>query len=194
MADDFLTSPEAFNSDFAVMAAYQAATGAPPTYAQYTAAVAHVRAGTLPVASLFTSLLPTGYTATTLYQNLLNRVPGAADSGCIATGLSACFETIIGYPGSVTPMSTPNNEFQSTGTNSTDHTNALYVRMLYYVILNRTPDAGGLSFWLGIANAGGPGLLFQGAAGYPQRLQILGPGTPSQGFIGSSEFQGLFVN
>jgi hypothetical protein len=44
MADDFLTSPEFFNSGFAVMAAYQAATGAPPTYAQYTAAVASIRA------------------------------------------------------------------------------------------------------------------------------------------------------
>ena len=44
MADSFLTSPEPFNSDCAVMAAYQAATGAPPTYAQYTAAV-NQRAG-----------------------------------------------------------------------------------------------------------------------------------------------------
>ncbi|HTX37831.1 MAG TPA: hypothetical protein VME43_22535, partial [Bryobacteraceae bacterium] len=33
MADSFLTSPEAFNSDFVVMAAYQAATGSAPTYA-----------------------------------------------------------------------------------------------------------------------------------------------------------------
>ena len=31
MADLFLTSPEAFGSDFAVMAAYQAALGSPPT-------------------------------------------------------------------------------------------------------------------------------------------------------------------
>ena len=73
MADSFLTSPEAFNSDFAVMAAYQAATGAPPTYAQFTAAVTSVRAGTQTVAGLFNSLIGSGYTATTLYQNLLNR-------------------------------------------------------------------------------------------------------------------------
>jgi hypothetical protein len=37
-------------------------------------------------------------------------------------------------------------------------------------------------------------LLFQGAAGYPTRIQILGPGTPTQGFIGSPEFQQLFAN
>jgi len=47
MADSFLTSPETFNSDFVVMAAYQAATGAPPTFAQFNAAVASLRAGTL---------------------------------------------------------------------------------------------------------------------------------------------------
>jgi len=75
-----------------------------------------------------------------------------------------------------------------------DHTNALYVRMLYYVILSRDPDPGGLSFWEGVANSGGPGILFQGSAGYGTRIQILGPGTPNQGFIGSPEFQGLFAN
>ena len=56
MADSFLTSPEAFNSDFVVMAAYQAATGAPPTFAQFTAAVTAIRAGTQTVAGLFNSL------------------------------------------------------------------------------------------------------------------------------------------
>ena len=60
--------------------------------------------------------------------------------------------------------------------------------------LSRDPDAGGLSFWTGIANGGGPGLLFSGGAGFATRIQILGPGTPNQGFIGSPEFQGLFAN
>ncbi len=196
MADDFLTSPEAFNSDFAVMAAYQAATGAPPTFAQYTAAVAGLRAGTLTVPGLFTSLTPSGYSTANLYQNLLGRAPGSNDSTCIANGLSQCFQTIVGYPASVTPVGAPNNEFQNTGTYRTapDHTNALYVQMVYYVTLSRDPDPGGFAFWLGVANTGGPGLLFQGAAGYPTRIQILGPGTPNQGFVGSPEFQGLFAN
>jgi uncharacterized repeat protein (TIGR02543 family) len=198
MADSFLTSPEAFNSDFAVMAAYQAATGGPPTYAQFAAAVASVRAGTQTVGGLFNALIGAGYTAATLYQNLLNRAPAASDSACIGTGLGACFETIVGYPSSTTPVGATNNEFQSTGSYRTplaaDHTNGLYVQMIYYVTVSRDSDAAGLSFWTGVANSGGPGLLFQGSAGYSTRIQILGPGTPNQGFIGSPEFQGLFAN
>jgi hypothetical protein len=66
--------------------------------------------------------------------------------------------------------------------------------MIYYVTVSRDPDSSGLAFWLGIANSGGPGILFQGSAGYSTRIQILGPGTPNQGFIGSPEFQALFAN
>ncbi len=196
MADDFLTSPESFNSDFAVMAAYQAGTGAPPSFAQFTAAVASLRAGTQTAAELFNLLTGAGYSATNLYENLLSRAPGSADASCNAVSLSQCFQTIIGYPASNTPVGAPNNEFQNTGSYQTapDHSNALYVQMLYYTILSRNPDASGLAFWLGVANSGGPGILFQGAAGYATRIQILGPGTPGQGFVGSAEFQGLFGN
>jgi uncharacterized repeat protein (TIGR01451 family) len=198
MADSFLTSPEAFNSDFAVMAAYQGATGGAPTYAQFAAAVTSVRAGTQTVPGLFNSLIGSGYTSTTLYENLLNRQPTAADSSCTSMTLVNCFQAIIGFPSSTTPVGAANNEFQSTGiyhtTLAADHTNGLYVQMIYYVTLSRNPDASGLSFWTGIANDGGPGVLFDGSAGYPTRIQILGPGTPNQGFIGSSEFQGLFAN
>jgi hypothetical protein len=195
MADSFLTSPEAFNSDFAVMAAYQAAIGTPPTYAQFTAAVTSVRAGTQTVPGLFNALIGSGYSATSLYQNLLSRAPAAGDTTCINSGVGACFQTIIGYPSSTTPVGAANNEFQSTGSyRTTDHTNGLYVQMIYYVTVSRDPDAAGLAFWIGIANSGGPGVLFQGSAGYETRIQILGPGTPNQGFIGSPEFQGLFAN
>jgi len=199
MADSFLTSPEAFNSHFAVMAAYQAATGGPPSYAQFTAAVTGVRAGTQTVNGLFNALIGSGYTATTQYQNLLNRQPSASEfSTANDAGLAAWFEYLIGYPGTTTPINSPNNEFQSTGAFHTalsaDHTNGLYVQMIYYVTLSRDPDAAGLAFWTGIANSGGPGVLFEGSAGYGTRIQILGPGTPNQGFIGSPEFQGLFAN
>ena len=198
MADAFLTGPEAFNSDFAVMAAYQAATDAPPTYAQFQAAVTGIRAGTQTVSGLFSSLIGSNYAAVNLYQDLLDREPGAADAACIASGLAACFQTIIGFPASATPAAAANNEFQSTGTYNTtlaaDHTNALYMQMLYYVILGRDPDQAGLAYWIGIANGGGPGILFQGSATSGTRLQILGPGAPNQGFIGSPEFQGLFAN
>jgi len=199
MADAFLTSPEAFNLDFAVMAAYQAATGTPPTYAQFTSTAAQVRGGAPSITGLFNSLLGSGYTVANLYQNLLSRSPGASEISSASTnGLAATFEAVIGYPQSVTPIESANNEFQSTGTYHTtpaaDHTNSLYLRMLYYMILSRDPDPSGFAFWLGIANTGGPGILFQGSAGYATRIQILGPGTPNQGFIGSPEFQGLFAN
>jgi hypothetical protein len=125
-------------------------------------------------------------------------VSGTADFSCINSGLTQCFQTIIGYLGNTTPISAPNNEFQSTGiyhtTLAADHTNSLYMTMVYFVTVSRDPDPSGFAFWLGIANMGGPGLLFQGAPGYFYRDQILGPGTPNQGFIGSSEFQGLFAN
>ena len=83
--------------------------------------------------------------------------------------------------------------FNGTCTVPGDHTNLLYIYMLYFTTLNRDPDAGGLAFWFGVANSGGAGVLFQGALGYPVRIQIVGPGTPNQGFIGSPEFQGLFA-
>jgi len=196
MADSFLTSPEAFNSDFAVMAAYQAATGAPPTFAQFTVAAASLRAGVQTVPGLFNSLSGAGYSAASLYQNLLGRAPGTNDSACINSGLSQCFQNIIGYPAANTPVGAPNNEFQNTGSYRAgpDHSNALYLQMIYYVTVSRNPDPGGFAFWLSVANSGGPGLLFQGGAGYAARIQILGPGTPNQGFIGSPEFQGLFLN
>jgi hypothetical protein len=198
MADSYLTSPEAFNSDFAVMAVYLAATGAPPSFNQFIAGVAAIRTNQT-VAGLFNSLTPAGYSATTLYQNLLGRTPTANEiASANAAGLASWFQTLIGFPNNTTPVFSPNNEFQSTGTFhnglASDHTNPLYVRMIYYVTVSRDPDAGGLSFWTGIANGGGPGLLFQGTAGLPTRIQILGPGTPNQGFIGSPEFQGLFLN
>lgn len=73
-----------------------------------------------------------------------------------------------------------------------DHSNGLYIAMLYFVILDRDLDQSGYNFWLGTANSGGVGRLFQGLAGYPMRIQILGPVRPAQGFAGSPEFQGLY--
>ena len=194
MADSFLTSPEAFGSDFAVMAAYQAALGTPPTYSQFTGALTAIQAGTQTVSGLFRSLIAANYTAANLYQNLLNRQPlGNEIAAANAAGLPSWFQTLIGYPAGAT-IGAANNEFQSTGNYRTDHTNALYIRMLYLAILNRDPDPGGFNFWLGAANGGGPGILFQGAAGFNTRIQILGAGTANGGFVGSPEFQGLFAN
>jgi len=201
MADSFLTSPESFNSDFAVVATYQAATGAVPSYTQFLTSVAAVRSGAQTIAQLYTALI-TGnstYSATTLYQNLLARAPTGsetASAGNTPASWAAWCQTLIAYPAYVTPADATNNEFQSTGTyRTTDHTNAMYIAMLYYTILDRDLDGAGYNFWVGVANSGGPGVQFQGGAGgsgYPTRIQILGPGTPNQGFIGSPEFQGLY--
>ena len=198
MADDFLTSPEAYNGDFAVISAYQAANGAPPTYAQFTSAVAALRGRTETLSVLYSTLIAgnPSYTAANLYQNLLGRAPTQADTACLNTGLTACFLSLIAYPAGNSPADAPNNEFQSTGnfasaSAAADHTNTLYIYMLYFVILSRDPDPSGQQFWTGIANQGGAGILFQGLPGFPARLQVLGP-APPQGFIGSPEFQSLF--
>jgi len=157
---------------------------------------------------LFISLIAgnSSYSAVTLYDNLLNRQPTAseiASAGTTPAALAAWFETLIGFPSAATPADAANNEFQSTGTFSAapsaacptcgiDHTNALYIAMLYYTTLGRDPDTAGNDFWLGVANSGGPGILFQGAAGYPVRIQIVGSGAPGEGFLGSPEFQSLY--
>ena len=199
MADPFLTSPEAFNTGFAVMATYQAATGAPPSYAQFPPALGGIRSGSQSIVGLFDSLIAgnNGFNAATLYQNLFNRAPAVGEA-VACSPLSSCFQNLIGYPANTTPAAAMNNEFQSTGSYANhasaagDYTNSLYITMLYFVITGRDPDAGGLAFWTGIANRGGAGLEFQGSAGIGTRLQILGPGTPGQGFLGGTEFNGLF--
>ena len=210
MLDSFSTSPEAFNTNVAVMSVWQAATGAPPTYDEFTSSVSSVRLGVQTIPGMFSTLSVannSSYAAINLYMNLLNRANGAGDAACIATGLAQCFETIIGYQATAVPVGPgSNNEFQSTGTFANhvgsctnglcivpnDHTNSLYIRMLYYTILGRDADQSGLTFWLGIANSGGAGLLFQGATGYATRIQIVGTGVAGQGFAGSAEFQSLY--
>jgi hypothetical protein len=208
MADGFFTAPESFNTNFAVIAAYQAATGGPPAYAQFLPTVAGIRQGTQTIPGLFTTLTAgsAGYSATTLYQNLLNRAPGSSEAAaCIAAGLSSCFETIIGYQQTNAPIGTAGNEWQSTcgggaciGVGSTthpgtgDHTNAIYIHMVYFTILRRDGDPGGLAFWLGIANLDGAGILFQGSASAMRINDILGTGAPRSNFLGSAEFQNRF--
>jgi len=197
MLDSFLTSAEGFNFDFAVMAAYQAATGAPPTYAQFRVAVTALRAGQVSIATLFGSLAPQDYTPASLYQNLLGRAPSASEAAAVnSQGLSYAFQSLIGFPAVNSPAASANNEFQSTGSfagtsAAADHTNALFVRMLYYTILLRDPDPAGLQYWTGVANSGGAGVLFQGNAGLAWRLAIEGT-SAGQGFAGSAEFQGLY--
>jgi hypothetical protein len=169
MADSFLTSPEAFNSDFGAVAAYQAGAGQLPTYAQFTAAIPAIRSGTQTVPGLYLSLAGTSAeatqaTTTSLYQHLLNRTPDPVENLLAdILGLGYTFQALTGFPapaiGATAAIGAAANEFQSTGTFHADHTNALYIAMLYYTILGRDPDPAG---------------------------------TPGQGFLGSGEFASLF--
>ena len=72
--------------------------------------------------------------------------------------------------------------------------------MMYYTILVRDPDAGGLNFWVNSATnpPGQPGLYYvtpRPGATYAMKLAIIGQAVPPNplmlGFLGSPEFQGL---
>jgi len=177
LVDQFLESAEGQGTDMATMIAYQGATGAAPTFAQWTAAVAQLRTGAQTPAGLLTQINP-NLTVAQLYQNLLGRAATATELG---QSLSAAYTAI-----------TTSAEFRNTS-GGTDHSNFLWVRLVYFVTVSRDPDTGGLQFWINQANTTGPGLFYNAtAAGQPARIAILGPGTPNQGFVGSPEFQGLF--
>ncbi len=190
MTGDFLDSPEGQASDFAVMAMYQAVTGAPPSYATYLANLQALRNGTSAQALFATILagIPRASlesTTTRIYQDMLGRVPTAAElTAGVALQPYALFNSLF-----------TGDEFQSKGSFTTDHTNSLYVRMLYYLILEREPDQSGFAFWLNIANGGGPGIYYNQNPGIvgasSTQLLILG-NAPNEGFTGSPEFQGGF--
>ncbi|HLJ44536.1 MAG TPA: DUF4214 domain-containing protein [Bryobacteraceae bacterium] len=201
MADSFLISQEAVVSDFVVMAVYQAALNRAPSFAEYTKGLTGIRSNSQDAATLYASLLGSSEYAskfgsstdntsfvTNLYQHLLGRAPTSSELtaavGQLTSGQSQynIFFNLFGGA-----------EFRNTGSfnspSSPDHTNPLYVTMLYFLILGRDIDSGGLNFWTGVANSGGPGIYFNSLS---ERIEILGIGQPGEGFIGSQEFQGLF--
>ncbi len=201
MADSFLTSQEAQVSDFEVMVVYQAALNRSPTFAEYSKALTGIRSGSQDAPSLYAALLgsseyaskfgsPSDNTSfvTNLYQHLLGRAPNSAELTVAVAQLIAGqsqFSVLTNLYGGA--------EFRNSGAfnspSSPDHSNALYITMLYYLILGRDVDSAGLNFWTSVANGGGPGVYFNSPA---TRIVILGIGQPGEGYIGSPEFQGLF--
>jgi hypothetical protein len=183
MIDQFMVNaPETFGTDWMTMLAYQGATGVAPSFSQFLQSVAALRSGALTPATLFSSLAPSGLTTTQVYQNLLGRNPNSTEA---AQTPFAAFQSIIA-----------SSEFQ-TGSDIKTHTNTLYIRWLYYVILSRDPDVGGLNFWLNIANSIGNGVYYAGQAPLAARINnIIGTGSTSPGsflgYAGSPEFQFLF--
>ncbi len=176
MTADLLDSKEGQDSDFETMAMYQAIDGSAPAYSTYLTALQALRNRT-PAQSQFTAILggsacPRSAQATVecLYENLLGRVPTASElSAGIAQQPFTLFTNLFTSP-----------EFQSTRGFTTDHTNSLYVTMLYYLILERTPGESELGSWLSVANSGGPGIYYNQI---PTQLLILG-----NGFTNSAEF------
>ncbi len=183
MADSFLTSPEAQTTDFQVLTAYQGALGRFPSFAEYSQSLARLRSGSTP-SDLFTQLLGTGTNSpvitTVIYLNLLGRAPTASElNAAQAMPPFQLYTTLAASP-----------EFKNqTVPQTPDHSNFLYIKMLYFVILQRDSDPAGFNFWLNAANGAGPGIFFNSPA---TRITILGDGQPGVGFLGSNEFQSLF--
>jgi len=129
--DSLLTSPEAFNSDLAVVTAYQAATGAPPTYAQFTAVLAQLCAGAANLPMIFYSAIP---------RHTVSR---------ISTG--TCSSASPPQPRSAPPIRTisPALPQRARPQQRPLHRPAL--------LRDSQPRPGpGFRFWLGVANQGGP--------------------------------------
>ena len=200
MCDLFLGSREALDSDFQVLAIYQAVLNRHPSFDEYAAALAGIRSGSQAPSQLYNDLLnsaeyrvhfaPPGLlpaTVTGLYQHLLGRSPGSSEITSALTALSNGTTTLYGlFYGMVAGA-----EFRNTDSFRTaaDHSNALYVKMVYFLVLKRDPDAGGYGFWVGVANGGGAGIYFNSQTA---RISILGNGSPGEGFVGSPEFQSRF--
>jgi uncharacterized protein len=150
LAVSLLNRPEARASDFAVMAMYQAVTGAPPEFPVWLAAVQAIRNG-LTAESQFASIPASGgCMAECVYRNLLGRDPTTSELAAHKSQQPfAIFSAVLDRP-----------EFHSTGGLTVDHTNSLYVTMLYHLLLQRAPTPEELARLLRVANAAGPGVFF----------------------------------
>lgn len=176
MADSFLISTEAQGSDFQAVTIYQGALGRLPSFTEYFTALAGIRSNSQAAQQMFNTLLGTSSNSAavtvSMYLSLLGRAPTTAEMNIgVNQPPYTLFQTL-----------TASQEFRN-------NTNPLYIQMLYFLILSRTPDQAGFNFWVGVANQGSSEIYFNSPA---TRITILGTGQPGEGFIGSPEFQGLF--
>ncbi len=132
---------------------------------------------------------------TNLYQNLLHRAPSGAE---VTAGLGTVSGSgLFGlFSGLFTAAEFRNTGAFASSSATTDHSNSMFVTMIYFAVLARDPDTSGYNFWVGVANSGGAGIYFQplGSTGANMRFQVEGPGVAGQGLVGSPEFQNLFAN
>jgi len=200
MVDNFVTSPEGVGTDFAVMTVYKTVLNRAPSFNEWLTAVTAVRNGTVPAAQLMTNLLNSTEFATNfgspninsnlvtnLYLHALGRGPNSTElSNAASVTAATSYAFFLNYSatnGSSSGVFSATTEYKNT-------TNPLYIGELYFGILGRDSDVGGFNFWVGIANNGGPGILFNG----PQstRLAIMGTSIGSLGFVFAPEFQNRF--
>ena len=160
LAAELLNRPEARDSDFKVMAMFEAVTGAPPQFPAWLTAVQAMRNGQT-IESQFASIpMSDACGVSCIYKNLLGRTPTSAE---VATHqsqpLSAVFSAVFNGP-----------EFRSAAGFTADHTNSLYVVMLCHLLLQRAPNPAELAQLLKTANAAGPGVYFNRTAAQTRTL------------------------
>jgi ankyrin repeat protein len=174
LAASLLNRPEVRDSAFEVMAMYQAVTGAPPQFPAWLAALQAIRNG-LTAESQFASIPASGAcTAECIYKNLLGRAPSTSELGAQKSQQPfAIFSAVFNSP-----------EFHSNGGFAADHTNSLYVTMLYHLLLQRAPDPTELAERLKTANATGPGVYFNQVTAQERIL--------AAGFIDDATFMAQF--
>ncbi|HEX4136034.1 MAG TPA: ankyrin repeat domain-containing protein [Bryobacteraceae bacterium] len=205
MTTALLDSAEVRDSAFRVMAMYQAINGSAPEYSTWLAALQAQRNRSFSVAdpaqAQFTALLGGSpcaanakATVECLYQNMLGRAPASSE---LAAGIASQPFTLF------TDLFT-SPEFRSSGKFTADHTNSLYITMLYYLILDHAPNPSDLARRLSMANSGGPGIYFNQIPGRapnsaePSSTQLLiigngeGGDGPSAGLTSSAEFLSRF--
>jgi hypothetical protein len=208
-ADDFMTSTEGLANNFQAILFYKALLNRQPVFSEMSTSLAAIRppAPSTGAATEFTRILGLpeyaadygAYANTTagntafvnaVYLNLLGRAYNSASDPAYITQLTSGAITPYGVFSAVTATA----EFQNTSTfrTATDHSNSSYIDWCYLGFLSRVPDVGGNSFWLGVANSGGSGILYNGATTSATRTTIMGVVSAGSGFIGAPEFQALY--
>jgi ankyrin repeat protein len=151
LTSELLDSVEARESDFKVMAMYQAINGSPPEYSTWLETLQALRNGRS-AESQFTAILgSSSCAAECLYMNMLGRAPTVSE---LAAGVAPQPFTL--FTGLFTSP-----EFRSKG---------LYVTLLYYLILERAPNPSEIALWMGAGGKGqSAGLI--GSAEFLARFQ-----------------------
>ena len=193
MADGFYTSPEFQGSGWETLSVYQAAMGRLPSLGEWLSAVTQLRKGTLTTGQLLSGLLGTMSNSTFVQQTIQNAYGRAATAAELSNLTSQLNTNTAADP----RLDFLNNTIFANG-EFRDRTNQAWVTMLYFTILVRDPDTGGLTFWVNVATTapGQQGLYYvtpQPGATYAMKLAIIGQAVPPNpsllGFLGSPEFQ-----